>query len=134
MSESMAYVWKKTGEHRPPLAGEQFIGYKGYPETARFDFSEQSFDILRAETVPAASVAHEGDPCIHCGVGHGDEAMMPGPCRGLVFVGAFLDEEEGPPLPVDEECDDSWYSIFIEDYEVIGNIYQNPKLLEGRPE
>jgi hypothetical protein len=90
----LAYVWKRTGEHRPPLIGESFVGYRGQMETASFSFSEQSFDILRGERVAAASVAHEGDPCIHCGSIHGSETMIPGPCRGLCFAGAFLDANE----------------------------------------
>lgn len=91
----MAYVWKKTGEHRSPLVGESFVGDRGQMETARFSFSEQSFDILRGEKVPASSVAHEGDPCIHCGSKHGSETMIQGPCRGLCFAGVLLDEKEG---------------------------------------
>lgn len=36
-----------TGEHRPPHAGEWFRSYNGVEQRARFDFSVQSFDILR---------------------------------------------------------------------------------------
>jgi len=90
-TEQMAYVWVRTGEHRPPLKGETFLGYRGFPEMARFSFSEQCFDILRGEKVPVKSVAHEGDPCIACGLEH--DRVLPGPCRGKVVTGVFLDDD-----------------------------------------
>ena len=34
------------------------------------------------------------------------------------------------PLPKDDECEDDYYSNYVENYEVIGNIYENPELLE----
>jgi len=89
MSELMAYVWRKTGELRPPLKGETFVGYRGL-NTARFSFTVQSFEILRGEKVLAASVAHAGDPCIYCGKEH-DKVPL-GPCHGLVYDGVFLEE------------------------------------------
>ena len=87
-----AYVWRKTGEHRPPLKGESFATEDRRMDTARFSFEALSFDILRGEKVLAKTVAHSGDPCIHCG--QNLDHVPPGPCRGLVFMGVLLDEEE----------------------------------------
>jgi len=36
-----------TGEIRPPVFGERFVGYNGRPDIARFDFTVQKFCILR---------------------------------------------------------------------------------------
>lgn len=34
------------------------------------------------------------------------------------------------PLPINSICEDDFYSIYITDYEVIGNIYENKELLK----
>jgi hypothetical protein len=39
--------WETTGERRPPKEGEFFLGYKGEIDQALFDFTEQSFEIVR---------------------------------------------------------------------------------------
>jgi hypothetical protein len=49
MSNNKTFVFIETGEVRPPRAGEWFRGYNGFENQARFDFSEQSFPILRME-------------------------------------------------------------------------------------
>jgi len=36
------------------------------------------------------------------------------------------------PLPVNEECDDCWYSVLVEDYEVVGNVFENKDLLDAK--
>lgn len=36
------------------------------------------------------------------------------------------------PIPISYECEDDFYSLYISEYEVIGNIYENPKLLENK--
>lgn len=46
---------------------------------------------------------------------------------GVVFLNGRFS-----PLPINEECEDSWYSVSIKDYEVIGTIYENPELLENK--
>ena len=33
------------------------------------------------------------------------------------------------PRYIDDECEDSWYSFKVYDLEVIGNIFENPELL-----
>jgi len=43
----MKITYQETGEVRPPLAGEWFRGIKGWEVRADFDFTEQSFPILR---------------------------------------------------------------------------------------
>jgi len=43
--------FEKTGEKRPPQAGEWFVGYKGFPVQAMFDFKAQSFEIVRIKIV-----------------------------------------------------------------------------------
>ena len=40
-------VYERTGEVRPPQAGEWFSGYGGAPTHAAFDFTVQEFPILR---------------------------------------------------------------------------------------
>lgn len=87
--EKMAKVWQRIGEHRPPLRNEWFASELNKPEQARFDFTCQSFDILRINTVSMKSVAHEGDPCKHCG--SPDKNIGSGPCRGLVYSGYEID-------------------------------------------
>ena len=34
------------------------------------------------------------------------------------------------PRPISNMCEDGWYSDGLKDFEVIGNIYENPELLE----
>lgn len=53
---NMKLVFTETGENRPPLAGEWFRGYNGVEDRARFDFSVQSFPILRMSLVPDEEV------------------------------------------------------------------------------
>jgi hypothetical protein len=52
-------VYEETGETRPPRTGEWFRGNNGFEVQARFDFSCQSFPILRERLVPADSVVEE---------------------------------------------------------------------------
>jgi len=74
------YIWKRTGEVRPPMRDEMFLGSKGNIRRAYFNFTEQAFPILTVEEATIDSIAHEGDPCIHCGKEH-DEVKI-GPCLG----------------------------------------------------
>ena len=90
MNETQAIIWERTGQHRPPLTGESFVGYDGRPDTALFDFTAQTFDILRVRRVPMKEVAHLGDPCKFCGMAHDD--VSPGPCKGLCDFGVTLRE------------------------------------------
>jgi len=34
------------------------------------------------------------------------------------------------PLPSDNICEDGWYSYGTKDFEVIGNVFENPELLK----
>ena len=55
MSDKVEYV--PTGERRPPMAGEWFMGYRG-PIQADFDFEWQHFDILRCVITKEADDAN----------------------------------------------------------------------------
>ena len=77
----MTILWERTGEHRPPMAGEWFDSPNQGQIQARFDFAATSFDILRQRVVPLSSVAHCGDPCKYCGVAHDNVPVGPCPAR-----------------------------------------------------
>jgi len=44
---SLTLKYVKTGEVRPPQAGEWFEGNRGFPVQAMFDFNAIEFPILR---------------------------------------------------------------------------------------
>jgi len=45
----------------------------------------------------------------------------------------FVEFRDGAfyPRPLEDTCGDIWYDFYVWDLEVIGNIYENPELLEG---
>jgi len=59
MSRNFDLRYEETGEVRPPLAGEWFRGCNGYPVRAMFDYSVQSFPILREMLIEIPSAAEE---------------------------------------------------------------------------
>ena len=52
-------LYEETREVRPPRAGEWFRGNDGCEVQARFDFTVQSFPILRWRLVPTEPVTEE---------------------------------------------------------------------------
>jgi len=62
MSRNFDLRYEETGEVRPPFAGEWFRGYKGYPVRAMFDYSVQSFPILRVMLIEISAAAEEARP------------------------------------------------------------------------
>jgi hypothetical protein len=51
---SKKVTWVKTGIVRCPNVGEWFIGYRGYPVQAMFDFECQKFEIMEMRVEEAA--------------------------------------------------------------------------------
>jgi hypothetical protein len=58
MSE-ITIKYEPTGEYREPTTGEWFMGNRGYPVQARFDFQATKFQIVRQVIVREARNASE---------------------------------------------------------------------------
>ena len=108
---------------------QKYMAYQGMPdlETLQsfiFHFGDKELmqfvglkdckgrEIYEGDIVQYKSITNFGDDVSHC--------------KNTVKYkdGSFY------PLPIEEHCEDEWYSEQKEDYEIIGNIYENPNILE----
>ncbi len=88
------FIWELTGECRPPMVGEWFVGGRNMnqPEQARFTFEVNALDILNTRIVEIKEIVHIGDRCEYCGISHDDVPV--GPCKSRYFRKVELDSEQ----------------------------------------